>query len=71
MVDDEGKNELFHDPEDTKVLVCADVVEDALLERVKAFDGCRSGKTLGHEAAREVEILILAEHIVELPLGAE
>ena len=49
----------------------ADLVEDALLEWVKAVEGARSSKAFGHEVAREVELLVGLQHVIELPLGAE
>src|SRR4249919_1130755 len=71
MVDHERKNELFDDAEDTKVLMCTDLVEQALLDRVQTLDRCRAGEALGHHVTREVEFLVLAQDVVELPLGAE
>ena len=71
MIDDERKNELFDDPEDTKILMGADLVEDPLLERVQALDRRGAGQALGHKVAREIEFLVLSEHVVELPLGPE
>jgi len=71
MVDHERKNELFHHPEDTKILVRADMVQNALLERVQGFDRRRASKALGHEIAREVEFLVFPENVIELPLCAK
>ena len=71
VVEQEGQDELFDDAEDTKVLMRADLVEDALLERVQASDRRRPGKAVRHEVAREVQFLVFAQDVIELPLRAE
>ena len=43
MVHQEWKDELLHDSEDAQILVRADLVEDALFERIQGFDAGRAG----------------------------
>ncbi len=43
----------------------------ALLKRIERFHHGRSRQALGHEVAREVQLLVGAKHVVQLPLGAE
>ena len=71
MIEHERQDELLDDPEDREVLMRADLIEDALLERVEAVERRRPGQALRHEVAREVEFLVLAQDVVELPLRTE
>jgi hypothetical protein len=48
-------------------LVAGDLVEDALFVARQAGEGGGAGQALGHEIAREVELLIVAQDVVELP----
>jgi hypothetical protein len=71
MIDQEREDELLDHSEDGEILVRADLVEDALLVGAQRFDRRGPGEALGHEAQREVELLVLAKDVVELPLGAK
>ena len=71
MIEQEREDELLHDPEDAQILVRADLVEHALLERAEASSAAGARQALGHEVAREIEVLVRAQHVVELPLGAQ
>ena len=68
MIDQEGEDELLDHAENGQILVRADVVEDALLDRPKSdVERGRPRQALRHEVAREVELLVAAQHVVELP----
>lgn len=71
MVEQEREDELLDDPEDRQILMRRNLIERALLEGVEP--GSRGGprQALRHHAAGEVQILIFAQHIVELPGGAK
>src|SRR6185369_992199 len=71
MIHQEREDELLDDPEDRQIGVRADLVEDALLERVEPVEHRGSGKAFRQEVARKVEILVLAKDVVELPLGTQ
>ena len=71
MIDQEREYELLHDPEDRQILVRADLVQRALLERVELIEHRGARQAFRHHVAREVERLVVAQHFVELPLGAE
>ena len=71
MIEDERENELLDHAENAQILVRADLVQDALFERVERIERRRPGKALRHEEPREIQILVGAKHVVELPLGAQ
>ena len=44
----------------------ADLVEHALLDRAEHVDCVGPNQILGHEIAREIQVLVLGEDVVEL-----
>ena len=71
MIHQEREDELLDDPENAQVLVRGNLVEDALLERVEARNRLRPCQAFRHEVAAEIQLLVLAQDVIELPLGPQ
>jgi hypothetical protein len=71
VIEQERQDELLDHAENAEILVRADLVEDALLERVERVERGGPREALGHEVAREIQLLVGAQDVVELPLRAQ
>jgi hypothetical protein len=54
-------------PEDGEIGVAADVVEDALVARVKKIERRGAGEIFGHEGAGEIHLAVAADDVFDAP----
>ena len=70
MVHDEGQDELFDQPEHVEIAVAADLVEDPLLASAQEAELVHAGERFRHEPPAEIQPMLAADNIVDLPVNA-